>query len=110
MKIILALLLATGITQACEPVPSDRIDTIASGVSTSVTEAGYAVKSKDYKQVYFVSIKATSGDVLMFATNSIKDNGITFSADEFTAKVAQWPQGRPGMGDHGFTDAFQCAM
>jgi hypothetical protein len=81
---------------------------------------GWAVKSKDRKNIYYVSAELdgpgleADGHILTWATNNLDEfGGMTFSVDDPTIEFSTWGDGRQtraelGGMDHGVSESRDC--
>lgn len=81
-----------------------------------VASTVYAVKSKDYKNIYFIAGKTGNGEIGVWSSNSLKPGeGMIMAADSYAVELSVWPDGRKSkaklsMFDNGFADALHCSQ
>ena len=111
-----------GATQAgkCIKVSSNMTAVIQDGFKDKniklVKSTVYAVKSKDYKNIYFIAAKTGEGEVGVWSSNSlVPGKGILMAAESYSVELSVWPDGRKSkaklsMFDNGFSDALRCSQ
>jgi hypothetical protein len=100
----------------CEDVPVGLNNELASSLASGYTVDGFrAVKSRDHKNVWFVSARAgdPSGNVFypLWATNKLDDKGTLYAVDAKSLQIAPRKPKLPGVSatDDGATAAQDCA-
>jgi hypothetical protein len=95
----------------CLKVNQVTIDAISKEVEGGITK-GAAVKSKDFKNVYMVAAKITTGDVAVWATNDDptddKFQGAVQAAEGFAHEFSTWPKGDANITTDGVKQAKDC--
>jgi hypothetical protein len=100
----------------CEDVPIGLNNEVASSLATGFTVDGFrAVKSRDHKNVWFLSARAAdpSGGVYYptWATNKLDDKGTVYAVDAKSLQVAPGKAKLPGVSatDDGAAASRDCA-
>ena len=81
-----------------------------------VASTVYAVKSMDYKNVYFIAGKTDNGEIGVWSSNNLKaGQGMIMATDSYSVEISVWPDGRMSkaklsMFDDGFSDALHCSQ
>jgi hypothetical protein len=92
----------TTVVGRCEKVSSAALNAIAEGLTVTgggTLREGYAVKSKDFNQVYMVAadIQGTgmegNGEIGVWATNSLDGSGSIFAVDRVAKEFSDWGHG-----------------
>jgi hypothetical protein len=117
---LLLVVFTTGQAYAdkCVKVPDKMSSAIQDGFKDKsiklVVSTVYAVKSKDYKNVYFIAGKTDNGEIGVWSSNSLKaGQGMIMATDSYAVELSMWPDGRMSkaklsMFDDGFSDALHC--
>jgi hypothetical protein len=92
----------TTVVGRCEKVSSAVLNAIAEGLTVTgggTLREGYAVKSKDFNQVYMIAadIQGTgmegNGEIGVWATNSLDGAGGIFAVDGVAKEFSDWGHG-----------------
>lgn len=104
----------------CVKVSNKMVSAIQDGFKDKsiklVASTVYAVKSKDYKNIYFIAGKTGNGEIGVWSSNSLKSGkGMIMAADSYAVELSVWPDGRKSkaklsMFDNGFSDALHCSQ
>ena len=109
----------------CENIQPDLIQIIESGLTvngggTLETTSASAIKSKSFKNVYFISAEIQGpgmqeqGDIGLWSTNSLTaGKGMIFSVNSIAREFSKWPDGTKSKAelsqfDDGAQEAMQC--
>jgi hypothetical protein len=104
----------------CIKVPTGAIGVLTNHLQPGVTIAkARAVRSKDFKRVYFVSGELEGpnldgpGDVATWAMNALRPSPtrplpIVYSVDALAIQTSDWPTGDITPADNGFTKSRNC--
>ena len=113
----------TTVVGRCEKVSSALLNAIAEGLTVSgggTLREGYAVKSKDFSEVYMVAadIQGTgmegNGDIGVWATNSLDGSGLILAVDGLAKEFSDWKHGDTTdanitLSSDGVSEARECA-
>ena len=108
----------------CQNVPKAVVKAIRTGLTVEgggSLRSVQAVKSKDFKSVYFVSADIEgpglegTDDVATWATNRLKVGGLIYSVNEVAKEFSDWGDGGEtdaqfSMDDHGAEESQVCAV
>lgn len=104
----------------CVKVSSKMASAIQNGFKDKsiklVESTVYAVKSKDFNNIYFIAGKTGNGEIGVWSSNSLKSGqGMVMAADSYAVEISVWPDGRKSkaklsMFDDGFSDALHCSQ
>jgi hypothetical protein len=92
----------TTVASRCEKVSRALLDGIAEGLTVTgggSLRNGYAVKSNDFSKVYMVAADIQgagmegTGEVGVWATNSLELGGLIFAVDSFAKQFSDWGHG-----------------
>jgi len=103
-------------------VSSEKLQAIESGLNYSggSLREGWAVKSKDFKSVYFIAAEMDGpgfegdGDIGLWSSNSL-DNGMIMSINHMAQEFSDWPAGKDTDAeittfDDGSDEAERCVL
>jgi hypothetical protein len=105
----------------CFTVSSAVLERISQGLIPGVTlRNGKAVRSGDYRRVWFVAAEIDgpgiegSGDVGVWATNSLTEGGLTFAVGGMAHQFSDWGHGEDtdaamSISSDGYREAERCA-
>jgi hypothetical protein len=113
----------TTVMGRCEKVSSALLNAIAEGLTVTgggTLRSGYAVKSKDFAEVYMVAADiqgvGTEGDsdIGVWATNSLDGAGLIFAVDGHAKEFSDWGHGDTTdanitQSSDGVSEAKECA-
>ena len=113
----------TTVVGRCEKVSSALLNAIAEGLIVSgggTLREGYAVKSKDFNQVYMVAadIQGTgmegNSEIGVWATNSLDGSGLILAVDGLAKEFSDWGHGDTTdahitQSSDGVSEAKECA-
>lgn len=118
--ILVAFATSHAYADKCVKVSNKMVSTIQDGFNDKsiklVASTVYAVKSKDYKNVFFIAGKIGNGEIGVWSSNSLKaGKGMIMAADAYAVELSVWPDGRKSkaklsMFDEGFSDALHCSQ
>jgi hypothetical protein len=118
----LGFLIITGNVYAgkCIEIDNVMVSTIESGFNDKnqklQPKSVYAVKSEDYKSVYFIAGKTENGEIGVWSSNSVKaGEGMIMAAETYSVAISVWPDARKSraklsMFDDGFSDSLHCSQ
>lgn len=108
--------------RSCMPVPHAVVKAIESGLTVQgggKLRGAYAVKSRDFSSVYFISAEIqgpgleNNGDIGTWATNRLEVGGLIYTVDSVAQEFSDWGHGdktdaQLSMDDDGAEDSAKC--